>query len=101
MLLICVQLKGGRQESQRELFYSFSETIRSIIRLNIRFCCPKKSPLLSGFISLLPSKHYYINLKINKSINSSLYTDTNPTHSIDNWEDSSLINLVDTIDMAK
>ena len=25
---------------QRELFYSFSETIRSIIRLNSFFCCP-------------------------------------------------------------
>ena len=25
---------------QRELFYSFSETIRSIIHLNSRFCCP-------------------------------------------------------------
>ena len=50
---------------QRELFYSFSETIRSIIRLNSPFCCPycwllmekvppgtsKKGPLLAWGLS--------------------------------------------------
>ena len=29
-----------RTEIQRELFYSFLETIRVIIRLNSRYCCP-------------------------------------------------------------
>ena len=37
---ITCMINAGTAVNQQELFYSFSETICSIIRFNSRLCCP-------------------------------------------------------------